>query len=99
MVVHRHERLIRDGRGEGRVVTDPRRRQQVGLDGPTDELVAQEDAVGVLEGEPVGERLVEAGCEIRVEHAIAVTWRARGARRTARRPDLEGFGDGGHGLA
>ena len=44
-VVHRGERIVREGRGDGRVAAHPGRREQVVLDRPAHQLVAQDQAI------------------------------------------------------
>jgi hypothetical protein len=69
--------------------------QEVRRGGPPDVLVAEGDAVLLLEEDPLFDRLVEPGREVRIEAGVAAPGPAGGARREAVRGRLERAGDVG----
>ena len=73
--------------------------QEVRRGGPPDVLVAEGDAVLLLEEDPLLDRLVEPGGEIRIEARVAAPGPAGGARREAVRGRLERGGDVGELVA
>ena len=96
VVMHRHERVVGHGRRHGGVVSTPRRRQQVTLDGMAHELVTEDEAIGRLDDEAVFDPLLESGREVRIEDPVAPP-RSRGrARGPTGRLELEGLRDRGH---
>jgi hypothetical protein len=89
-VMGRHHRTVRQGRREGRVIADPRERQEILLDRLGNQLVPEVQPFAGLDEEAVFDRLLETRGEVRVEDRPRAAGCARRSGRSPGRRSLEG---------